>query len=95
LDAQRTRMLTYRVDDPVGLGQGLFIAESENGPAEAFQLYLAQVISEYDVIPLMDTAVDLQDEPDSIAGEIGEIPADRMLSAEPVTVDPGAAKTLP
>ena len=60
MDAQRTRMLTYRVDDPVGLGQGLFIAESENGPAEAFQLYLAQVISEYDVIPLMDTAVDLQ-----------------------------------
>ena len=95
MDAQRTRMLTYRVDDPVGLGQGLFIAESENGPAEAFQLYLAQVISEYDVIPLMDTAVDLQDEPDSIAGEIGEIPADRMLSAKLQTRQPLVAQSDP
>ena len=88
-------MLAYRGDDPFGLGERLFIAEPENGPSEGFQLYLSQVVSQHDVIPLVDTAVDLQDEPKPVAGEVSEVPADRMLATEAVSVDPCTAKPLP
>ena len=53
-------MLAYRGDDPVGPGERLFIAEPENGPAEAFQLGLPKMVSQHDVIPLMNTPVDLR-----------------------------------
>ena len=88
-------MLAYRGDDPFGLGERLFVAKSENGPSEGFQLYLSQVVSQHDVIPLVDTAVDLQDEPKPVAGEVSEVPADRMLATEAVSVDPCTAKPLP
>ena len=88
-------MIAYRGDDPVGPGERLFIAEAENGPAEAFQLYSSQVVSQDDVIPVVNPAVDLEDQPETVAGEIGEVPADRMLATETVSVDPGAAKPPP
>ena len=95
LDAQPTRMLAYRGDDPVGPGERLFIAEPENGPAEALQFNLSQMISQHDVIQIVNPAVDLEDQPETVAGEIGEVPADRVLTAEAMSVDPGAAKPLP
>ena len=88
-------MIAYRVDDPFGPGERLFIAEAQNGPAEAFQLYLSQVVSQDDVIQIVNRAVDLEDQPETVAGEIGEVPADRVLTAEAMSVDPGAAKPLP
>ena len=88
-------MIAYRGGDPFGLGEGLFVAEPENGPAEAFQSGLPQMVSQHDVIPRMDAAVDLEDQPEPVAGEVGEVPADRVLAAEAVSVDPCAAKSLP
>ncbi len=88
-------MLPYRGDNPFGLGQGLFIAEPENRPAETFQLRLPEVIPQNDVVPFVNTAVDLEYQPEPVAGEIGEVAADGVLAAEAVAVDPGAAKTLP
>ena len=95
LYAQPARMLADRGDDPVGFGERLFIAEPENGPAEAFQLGLPKVISQNDIIPFVNAAVDLEDQPELVAGEIGDVAADRVLAAEAVSVDPGAAKPLP
>jgi hypothetical protein len=46
-------------------------------------------------IPFVDAAVDLDDQPEPVAGEIGEVAANRVLAAEAVSVDPGTAKALP
>ena len=88
-------VFAYRGNDPVGAGQGLFIAETENGPAEAFQFQLSEMVPQNDVIPLVNAAVDLEDQPEPVAGEVGEVPADGVLAAEAVSVDPSAAKPLP
>ncbi len=88
-------MLAYRVDDPFGLGERLFIAESQDGPAEACQFHLSEVISQHDVIPFVNAAVDLEDEPEAVAGEVGDVRADRVLAAEAVAVDLPAAEPLP
>ncbi len=95
LDAQPACMLAYRGDDPFGFGERLFIAEPENGPAEGLKLHLSEMVSQHDVIPFVDAAVDLEDQPEPVAGEVGEIPADRVLAAEAVSVDLRAAKALP
>ena len=88
-------MLAYRGDDPFGPGEHFFIAEPENGPAVAFQFHLSEVVSQDDVIPRVDTAVYLNDQPETVAGEVGEVAAYGMLAAETMAVDPGAAKPLP
>ena len=95
MGAQRSRMLTYRVDDPFGVGERVFIAEPENGPAEAFQLHLPEMVPQHDIIPFVNAAFDLQDQPESVAGQIGEVAADRVLAAEAVAVDLPAAEPLP
>ena len=95
MDAQPLCMRPYRGDDPFGLGEGLFIRKPENRPTEAFQLDLPEVVSQHDIIPFVDAAVDLEDQPEAVAGEIDEIPADRVLAAEAMSVDSRAAKPLP
>ena len=95
LCAQPARMLAYRGDDPFRPRENLFIAEPENGPAEAFQFHLSEVISQDNVIKVMDAAVDLEDQPEAVAGEVGEVPADGVLAAEAVAVDLRATKALP
>ena len=88
-------MLAYRIADLLRPGERVFIAEPENRPAEAFQLHLPEVVPQQNIIPFVNAAVDLQGEPKPVAGEIGEIPADRVLAAEAVAVDLRAAKPLP
>ena len=88
-------MLPYRGNDPVRAGQRLLIAETENGPAEAFQFHLSEMVSQDDVIPFVNAAVDLEDQPEPVTGEVGEIRADGVLAAEAVSVDLGTAKPLP
>ena len=95
LQTQLARMLAYRGENPFGPGERLFIAEPEHGPAEAFQLGLPKMVSQHDVIPFVDAAADLEDQPEPVAGEIGEVAANRVLAAEAVSVDPGTAKALP
>ena len=56
-------MVADRGDDPLRQGENLLISESENGPAESLQLGLPKMVSQHDVIPVVDAAVDLQDEP--------------------------------
>ena len=88
-------MVAYRGDDPFGPGERLFIAEPENGPAEAFQLGLPKMVSQHHIIPYVNAAVDLEDQPELVAGEIGEEATDRVLTTEPVAVDLSATKPLP
>jgi hypothetical protein len=95
LQAQPACVLAYPSDDPFGLGERLFITETQHRPAEAFQPGLPQMVSQQDVIPRMDAPVDFEDQPEAVAGEVGEVSADRVLAAEPVSVDPCAAKSLP
>jgi hypothetical protein len=88
-------MLAYRGDDPFGPGERLFIPEPEDGPAQIFQFHLSEVVSQDDVIPIVNPAVDLEDQPEAIAGEVGDVGADGVLTAKAMAVDPRAAKPLP
>ena len=78
-----------------GMGENIVIAETQHRPAEGLQLDLSEVVSQYNVIPFVDAAVDFQDQPEPIAGEVSEVLSDRMLAAELVSVDLCAAKPLP
>ena len=95
LETQLPRVLPDRLGDPIRPGENFLIAEPENGPAEAFQFHLSEMVSQDDVIAVVNPAVDLEDQSEPVAGEVGEIPADRVLAAEAMAVDPGAAKPLP
>ena len=95
LESQPASMFAYRSDDPFGRRERFLIAESQDGPAEAFQLHLPEVVPQHDIIPFVNAAVDLQDEPKAVAGEVGEVAADRVLAAEAVAVDLPAAEPLP
>lgn len=88
-------MFADRRRDPFGLGENLLVSEPENRPAEGLQLRLSEVVSQDDVIAVVDSAIDLEDQPEAVAGEVGEIPADGMLAAEAVAVDPAGTKPLP
>lgn len=88
-------MVVDRGDDPLRLGENLLISESENGPAESLQLGLPQMVSQHDVIPVVDPAVDLEDEPEAIAGEVGDVGANGVLAAEFVAVDPACPQAVP
>ena len=95
LQAQPACVLAYPGDDPFGPGERLFIAETQYRPAEAFQLGLPKMVPQHDVIPFVNATVDFEDQPQPIAGEIGEVSTDRVLAAEPVSIDLCAAKPLP
>ena len=95
LEPQRPCVSADRRRDPFGPGENLFIAEPEDGPAEGFQLHLSEMISQDDVIAVVDSAVDFEDQPEAVAGEVGDIPADGMLASEAMAVDPGAAEAVP
>ena len=95
LETQLPRVLPDLLDDPLRLGENLLISESENGPAESLQLGLPKMVPQDDIIPFVNAAVDLHDQPQPIAGEVGEVSADRVLAAEAVAVDLPAAEPLP
>ena len=95
LETKPSCVFPYRGNDPVRAGQGLLIAEPENGPAEAFQFHLSEMVSQDDVIPFVNASVDLENQPEPVTGEVGEVAADRVLAAEAVPVDLRAAEALP
>jgi hypothetical protein len=95
LKTQRPRVVTDRRRDSFGLGENFLISEPENRPAERLQFHLSEMISQDDVIAVVDSAVDFEDQPEAVAGEVGEVRADGMLAAETMAVDPGAAKSFP
>ena len=88
-------MLADRDCNPFRLAQDFGVGESDNGPAERFQFGLPDKIPQDDVVPLMDTSVHLKDQSQSLAGEVGEVSADRVLPSEFVSVDLRAPKALP
>lgn len=95
LEAQLPRVLPDRLDDPLRPGENILIAEPEDGPAEAFQVLLSEMVAQDDVIPVVNPAVDLEDQPEAVAGEVGEVAADRVLAAKAMAVEAGFAESLP
>jgi hypothetical protein len=49
------------------------------------------VVAGYNAVLIVNAAVDLDHQPQVVAGEIRDISADRMLATELVPVDPAAA----
>ena len=44
---------------------------------------------------MVDPAVDLEDQPKAVTGEVGEVGPDGMLSSKPVAVDPPLSQASP
>ena len=82
-------------DNPLRMVHDLGVNKADDGPVHGFQVRLTEVISQNNIVETMDPAVNLDDEPEAITGEICEVAPDRMLSAKPVAVDLPAPKKLP
>ena len=95
LETQLPRMFPYRRDDPLGLRDRLFIREPEHRPSKVFQFNLPEVVPQHNVVALVNPAVDLEDQPEPVAGEVGDVWAYGVLAAEAVAVDPRGAELLP
>ena len=95
LKTQPPRMIPDRRDDAIRPGKSLVVGETENGPAKGFQLHLSQVIFQNHVGTLVNAAIDLEDQPEAVTGEVGEIFSDGMLATEAVTVDLARTKAVP
>tara|TARA_R110002124_G_scaffold65499_2_gene179101 strand:- start:11147 stop:11470 length:324 start_codon:yes stop_codon:yes gene_type:complete len=88
-------MIPDRGDDAIRPGKSLVVGETEHGPAKGFQLHLPQVIFQNHVGTLVNAAVDLEDQPEAVTGEVGDIFSDGMLATETVTVDLARTKAVP
>ena len=88
-------MIPDRRNDVVGPGERRVVGETEHGPAEGFQFHLPQMVPQDNVVPPVNTAVNLDDQPETVAGEVSEIFPDGVLATEAVTVDLACAKPIP
>tara|TARA_R110002124_G_scaffold70357_5_gene189002 strand:- start:4813 stop:5199 length:387 start_codon:yes stop_codon:yes gene_type:complete len=88
-------MIPDRRDDAIGPGESLLVGETEHNPTEGFQLRLSQVVFPGNVVTLVNAAVDLKDQPETVAGEVGEIFSDGVLATEAVAVDLAGAQAVP
>ena len=88
-------MIPDRRNNAIGPGERLLVVETEHGPAESFQLHLSQVIIQLNVVPLVNAAVDLDDQPETVAGEVSEVFPDGVLATEAVSVDLAGTKPIP
>jgi len=73
----------------------LFVQEAENEPAEGFDLALANEVVAGLIVVIMDAAVEFDDEAGLLAGEVGEVAADRVLAAELQAIEATATESLP
>ena len=83
------------VGDQLGLGQRLIIGEPQYGPAERFERLLSFNITQGDVFACVNSAVDLDDELQVVAGEVDAVRTDGMLAAEFAAVDPARTEKGP
>ncbi len=79
------------VVDAPGLAEGLFIGEADDSPAEGFDLNLSEVVPRDDLVPAVNTAVDLDNQLKGRAGEIDDEGSDRMLAPHLPAIDHPAA----
>ena len=80
---------------PLRLQQSLVIAEPQHRPAEPFKAPPAFGVPPLHLVQLVDSAVDLDHQPQSVAGEVGVEWPDGVFPAELVTVNPTSPQTFP
>jgi hypothetical protein len=73
----------------------VFIPKPQNKPTQSFDLLLSNIVVQLNIVLIMDPAVQFDDEPYGLTGEIREIATDRMLSAKLQPVQPAATQRLP
>ena len=88
-------VISDRVGDPTGKLKRIRVREPHHSPPQPLQLHLPQMIPEHDIVPTVDTAVDLDDQPQPFAGEVREIRPEWMLSPKPVPIDFSAPQLFP
>lgn len=93
--AGQSRMVTNGGEDAGERTDYLIIGEPQDGPAEALDLLLAMIVIQLPFVPLMNPAVQLDDELQGHAGEVGEIAIDGVLAAEAKAVEAAGAQILP
>jgi hypothetical protein len=90
--AGQFRLLADGVEDGWNRTDHLIIGEAEDAPAQSFDLQLSVIVVELLVVPLVNLAVEFDDQSQGFAGEVA---VDRVLSAESQTVETTVADGLP
>jgi hypothetical protein len=83
------------VVDLPGLMQGDRIGEADDGPAALLDIGLPQLIPQHDVRQPVHPTVDLDHKLQRLAGEVGDIGPDRMLTPEPEAIEASSPQSCP
>ena len=75
--------------------QNLGVREADHRPTKRLKFCLAEMIPQHHVVPQVDAAVYLNDQPQAVTREISEISTDRMLPSKAVAVDLPAPEAIP
>ena len=73
----------------------LGIWEPDERPAKALDCLLPVIVVKLPVFLVVNTAIELDDEFEGNAGEVGEVAINGMLATEAEAVEPGGAQVLP
>ena len=88
-------MVADGVVDAPGFAEGDVVGEADHRPAERLYLDLAVMVAQDRFIRPMNSAVDLDDQPQLDAGQVREVRPDLVLATDLEAVDRPAAKTGP
>ena len=88
-------MIADRIGDLMRFTQGQRISEPYDYPSQRFDVLLAIMVVQHHLIALMDPAIQFDDQPQRLAGEVGVVAINRMLPTELEPVAPPAAQERP
>jgi hypothetical protein len=88
-------MIADRIGDLMRLPQGLSIGEPYDDPPQRFDVQLAIMVVQHYLVPLMDRAIQFDDQPQRLAGEVRIVAINRMLPTELEPIAPPAAQQRP
>jgi hypothetical protein len=88
-------MIADRIGDLMRFPQGLSIGETYDDPPQRFNVQLTVMVVQRHLVPLMDRAIQFDDQPQRLAGEVRIVAINQMLPTELEPVAPPAAQEGP
>lgn len=70
------------VEHLLDIVQDVFVSETEEEPSQLFEVCLSVVVIQALLVAIMDGAVQFNDQPGLLAGEVCEIAVDGVLASE-------------
>ncbi|MNL79203.1 hypothetical protein D3C87_2057540 [compost metagenome] len=75
----------------MNLTQHLLIGKAQDRPTQRLDYFLPNVVIQYDLIQLVNPAIDLDHKAKGLAGEVDDEPIDGMLPPELQAIQPPVA----